>query len=190
MIADVKVRSLLLLGVVILVLLIVVVNVANLLVGQAEQRRPEFVMRESLGATPGRLARQLLTEAILFALTGGILGVLLSFGQLAVLKKLLPADTPRLSEVAIDGSILAFSAAVSVFCGILFGLWPAWQLLRHRSQIGVESNRSTLNRMGVRTHASLVMIEAAFATILVAGPGLLLHSLWALLQVEPGFRVE
>lgn len=190
MVADVKVRSLLLLGVVILVLLIAVVNVANLLVGQAEQRRPEFAMRESLGATPGRLARQLLTEAVLFALTGGVLGMLLSFGQLAVLKKLLPADTPRLSEISIDGSILAFSAVVSVCCGILFGLWPAWQLLRHRSRIGVETNRSTLNRIGVRTHASLVMIEAAFATILVAGSGLLLHSLWELLQVEPGFRID
>ena len=125
MVAGVRERSLLLLGAVALVMLIAIVNVANLMIGQTSARRAEFTLRVSLGATPGRLARQLLTESLLLAVTGGLLGTLLAFGQLELLKHWLPADTPRLAEVSIDRTIIAFAAAVSMGSGLLFGLLPA-----------------------------------------------------------------
>ncbi|HXB75118.1 MAG TPA: ABC transporter permease [Candidatus Acidoferrales bacterium] len=185
-----KVRSLLLLGVVALVLLIAIVNVANLMIAQTAARQRELTLRASLGATPARLARQLLTEAVLLAAAGGLLGTLLAFGQLALLKHVLPADTPRLAEVVISRRILIFTAALSLGSGLLFGLLPAWGARRQRSLAALEGGRSTTGPMGLRTDAVLVMTEAAFATILLVGAGLLLRSLWTMMQADPGFRVE
>lgn len=190
LVAGAKVRSLLLLGVVVLVLLIAIVNVANLMIGQTAARQRELALRASLGATPGRLARQLLTEALVLATTGGILGTLLASGQLTLLKHLLPANTPRLADVAIDGRILAFSAAMSLGSGLLFGLLPAWRTRTLRSLASLEGSHSTRSAATLRTDAVLVVTEAAFATILVVGAGLLLRSFWTLLQVDPGFRAE
>jgi predicted permease len=186
-VAGVRERSLLLMGAVALVLLIAIVNVANLMIGQTAARRAEFALRVSLGATPGRLARQLLTESLLLSVTGGILGTLLAFALLAMLKDLLPADTPRLAEVSIDRAIILFAAALSLGSGLLFGMLPAW---RARAAVPAESPRTTHSRMGLRTDAALVTAEAAFATILLVGSGLLLHSFWTMLHVNPGFRVE
>jgi predicted permease len=190
MVAGVKVRSLLLLGVVALVLLIAIVNVANLTIGQTAARQAELTLRVSLGATPGRIARQLLTESVLLAVAGGTLGTLLAFGQLALLKHWLPAGTPRLAEVSIDRRVLFFAAAVSLGSGLLFGLLPAWRARFHRSLVPTDGGRSSMGRSGARTGAALVMSEAAFATILLVGAGLLLHSLWTMLHVDPGFRGE
>jgi putative ABC transport system permease protein len=166
------------------------VNVANLMIGQTAARRAEFGLRVSLGATPGRLARQLLTESILLAATGGILGTMLAFGQLDLLKHLLPADTPRLAEVSIDRTVIFFAAAVTVGSGLLFGLLPAWRARSHNAAIPTEGVRTTLSGMGLRTDAALVTTEAAFATVLLVGAGLLLHSFWAMLNVATGYRVE
>ncbi len=190
MVAGVRQRSLLLLGAVALVLLIAIVNVANLMIGQTAARRDEFALRVSLGATPGRLARQLLTESLLLAVTGGLLGTLLAFGQLELLKHWLPADTPRLAEISIDRTIIAFAAAVSMASGLLFGLLPAWRARSQRSTVPGDGARSTLGRMGVRTDALLVTSEAALATVLLVGAGLLLHSFWTMLRAAPGYRVE
>ena len=190
LVAGAKVRSLLLLGVVALVLLIALVNVANLMIGQTAARQRELMLRVSLGATPGRLARQLLTESMVLAMAGGSLGTALAFGQLTLLKHWLPADTPRLAEAAIHAPILGFAAAISLGGGLLFGVLPAWKARAYRSLIAAEGGRSTLSAMGLRTDAALVMAEAAFASILLVGAGLLLRSLWTMLQVKPGFQVE
>jgi predicted permease len=190
MVAGVRERSLLLLVAVALVLLIAIVNVANLMVGQTAARQAEFALRVSLGATPARLARQLLTESLLLALAGGVAGTLLAFGQLALLKRLLPADTPRLAEVSINGPIISFAAAVTLGSGLLFGLLPAWRARSQTSTVPADSLRTTLGRMGTRTDAALVISEAAFATVLLVGAGLLLHSFWAMLNVAPGYRVQ
>jgi predicted permease len=190
LVAGARTRSFLLLGAVALVLLIAIVNVANLMIGQTAARQRELALRASLGATPGRLARQLLTEAVLLAATGGLLGTLLAFGQLTMLKRLLPADTPRLAEVVIDGRMLAFTAAIALGSGLLFGLLPAWRARTQRSLTTTEGSRATLSAGKLRTDAVLVMMEAAFATILLVGAGLLLRTLWSMLQVDPGFRVE
>jgi len=183
LVAGVRDRSLLLLGAVVLVLLIATVNVANLMIGQTAARRAEFALRVSLGATPGRLARQLLTESFMLAIAGGVLGISLAFGFLALLKQLLPADTPRLAEVFIDRGIVLFAVAVSLASGLLFGTLPAW---RARSQ----NLRPRLSRMGTRTDAVLVISEAAFATVLLVGAGLLLRSFWTMMHIDPGYRVQ
>ncbi len=185
-----KTRSLLLFGVVALVLFIAVVNVANLMMGQTAARQRELTVRASLGATPGRLARQLLTEAVVLAAMGGALGTLLAFAQLTLLKHLLPADTPRLAEVTIDERVLAFTVTITLLSGLFFGLLPAWRARTQRSLTPIESSRSGLSFAGLRTDAALVMAEAAFATILLVSTGLLLRSLWTMLQVDLGFRAE
>jgi predicted permease len=178
LVAGAKTRSLVLLAVVALVLLIAVVNVANLMVGQAAAREREFTLRSWLGASPGRLARQVITEAVVLAVAGGLLGTALAFVQLAGLKHLLPADTPRLAGVAIDQRILMFTAAISLGSGLLLGLLPAWR-----------ARRATLTA-GLRTGSVLVAAEAAFATILLVASGLMLHSLWSMVRVDPGFRTD
>src|SRR5205807_10403434 len=132
------------------------------MIGQTAARRRELTLRASLGARPGRLARQLLTEALVLAVTGGSIGTLLAFGQLTLHKRWLPADTPRLAEVAIDQRILAFTAAISLGSGLLFGLLPAWRSRAPRSLSAIEGSRSTLSAKRLRTDAMLVMTEAAF----------------------------
>jgi predicted permease len=190
MVAGVRERSWLLMGAVALVLLIAIVNVANLMIGHTSARRVEFALRVSLGATPGRLVRQLLSESLLLAATGGLLGTLLAFGQLDLLKHWLPANTPRLSEVSIDRTIIAFAAAVSMGSGLLFGLLPALRARLQDAMVVANDARSTFSRIGLRTDAALVTSEAAFATILLVGAGLLIHSFWAMLHVPQGYRVE
>jgi len=189
-VAGARVRSFLMLGAAALVLLIAVVNVANLMIGQAVSRRAEFTLRLSLGATSGRLAWQVLTESVLLAVAGGVLGTLMAVGQLQLLKYWLPADTPRLAEISIDRTILAFAAAVAMGSGLLFGLLPALRARSQRSTVPGNGGRSSLSRMGTRTDAVLVMCETAFATILLVGAGLLLHSFWSMVHVPLGYRVE
>ncbi len=190
LVGGVRARSLLLLGVVALVWLIAIVNVANLMIGQTAARRAEFAMRVSLGASPGRLARQLLTEALLLAAMGGIAGTLLAFGQLDLLKRWLPANTPRLGEISIDHTVLGFAVAISLGSGLLFGLLPMWRARSQSPMTPANGLRSTLSRIGMRTDGALVTAEAAFATVLLVGAGLLLHSFWTVLKLTPGYRVD
>ena len=190
LVEGIRLRSLLMLGAVALVLLIAVVNVANLMIGQAASRRAEFSLRLSLGATPGRLARQMLTESVLLAVAGGALGTLLALGQLRLLKYWLPADTPRLAEIAIDRAILMFAAAASLGSGLLFGMLPAWRARSQHATVPGHDGRSSLSRIGIRIDAALVACETAFATILLVAAGLLLHSFWSMMHVPMGYRVE
>ncbi len=188
LIAGTRVKGLLLLGVVALVLLIAVVNVANLLIGRAAVRESEFALRASLGATPGRLARQLLTEAMLLATAGGFCGVMLAYWQLTLLKNLLPAETPRLADLTIDARVLAFTAVISLGSGLLFGLVPAWRMRNRQSLIAGDGSRATAGPAPLRASAILVMTEAAFATILLVGASLLLHSFSTMLKTDFGFQ--
>jgi predicted permease len=189
MVEGIRVRSLLMMGAVALVLLIAVVNVANLMIGQATSRRAEFTLRLSLGATPSRLARQVLTESVLLAVAGGVLGTLLGVGQIQTLKYWLPADTPRLAEISMDRTIIVFAAAVSMGSGLLFGLLPALRARSQHSMVPGNDGRSSLSRTGIRMDATLVTCETAFATILLVGAGLLLHNFWSMMHVPMGYRV-
>lgn len=190
MAAGVKTKSLLLLGVVVLVLLIAVLNVATLMSGQMAARERELALRESLGATPWRLARQLLTESVVLGAAAGAVGLGLAFGELRLLKHMLPADTPRLGEAVIDGRVLLFTAAVALGSGLLFGLLPAWRTRRKRPLFAGDGVRATAGAARLRADGLLVAAEAAFATILLVGAGLLLHSLWTMLRMDPGFRAQ
>lgn len=171
LVSGARVQAWLLFGVVALVLLIALVNVANLMLGQTAARQAELTMRAALGATRGRLTRQLLTEGLLLAALGGTLGAVLAAAQIGTLKQLLPAETPRLAEVALDLRAVGFSVLIATLAGLLFGLVAARQKRRQRPASG----------------QLLILSEAAFATVLLVGAGLLLRSLWLLLQVDSGF---
>ena len=124
MVADVRLRLLMLLGAVALVLLIACANVANLTLSRAAAREKEMGIRSALGAKPQRIARQLLTESVLLASLGGLLGLAVAGAGLSLVKVTLPADTPRLADVHLNWQVLAFTAAITILTGLIFGVAP------------------------------------------------------------------
>jgi predicted permease len=188
LVADVRPRTLTLLGVVALLLLIAVTNVANLMIAQTTARWQEIVMRTALGASVSRLTRQLLTEAFVLAAAGGGCGIALAYAAFGFLRKVLPG-TPRLEEVSVDHRVLAVTTVTVIVTGLLVGLWPAWRV-RGTHSFATSGRGATTGRTALRADALLVMAEAALATLLLVASGLLLHSLWVMSQVRPGFRVE
>jgi putative ABC transport system permease protein len=190
-VGDVRGRLLILLGAVGLVLLIACANVANLTLSRAATRHREIAIRGALGAGGGRIARQLLTESVLLASIGGVVGVVLATGGVTLLKNALPADTPRLAGVHIDVRVLAFTSVLTILTGILFGLAPAFHAVR---SIDAESLRSGSRGQGTsvsqRLRNSLVVGEVALAVLLVVAAGLLVRSFWRLSHANPGFRAD
>jgi predicted permease len=166
-------------------------NVANLFLARASARRQELTVRVALGASRGRLVRQLLLESVLLALGAGVLGLLLALWSLDALSGLVPEELPRLGEVRMDGRVLAFTLLVSLGTGVLFGLVPALQasspdlngVLRQGGGGRLAGGRN-------RSRSALVVGEVALAVVLLISAGLLLRSLWRLQDVEPGFRPE
>jgi putative ABC transport system permease protein len=191
MVSNVRETLLLLLGAVGLVLVIACANVANLLLARAASRQREMALRVALGANRSRIVRQLLTESVLLALGGGLIGVVLAHSGLAALRNLLPANTPRLEEVAVDGRVLMFTAGLAILTGLLFGLAPALR----SSKVGlVESlnagGRGAGGDRKGRLHNGLVVAEMGLAVVLLTGAGLLIKSLWLLSGANPGFDPE
>jgi len=189
-IGGAKTVLLILLGAIGLVVLMVCANIANLMLARADGRRKEMAIRQSLGASRIRLVRQVLTESLLLALTGGVAGTALAAWSFKLLFKLSPHNIPRLGESRIDGWTLAFTLTVTVMAGLLFGALPAWRSAR------VDLNE-TLKRMvgGVAWRGSLrapgnllVTFEIALALLLTLGAGLLLNSFARLMLVDPGVR--
>ncbi len=179
---------LILLGAVGLVLLVACVNVANLLLARATSRSSELAVRFAMGAGGGRIVAQLLTESLLLAALGGTAGVLLAFGATDLLVSLAPAQTPRIEEVAVDGRILAFTAAVTLLAGILFGLAPALRGARPDPQDALrEGGRGALGGSGARLRELLVSGQVALALVLLVGAGLLVRSFDNLRSVDLGF---
>ena len=169
------------------VLLIACVNVANLLLARSTRRAREFAIRTALGATQGRVIRQLLTESVLLALGGGALGMALaSWGTMAGLA-ILPSTLPRAADVRVDPRVLGFTAAISLAAGILFGLVPALKTFRP----GLQATLSESGRGGSgarhRTQRVFVVAETALAVILLIGAGLTIRTLVGLWNVRPGF---
>jgi predicted permease len=175
-------------GTVGMVLLIACANVANLCLVRAETRQQEFAVRTALGASRGQIARTLLSESIALALAGGVLGVLLARGGIALLVWFAPDGLPRLDEIAIDGPVLLFTLGVSLLAGLLFGLIPVLRFGEPSVTALKEGGRSASE--GPTRHRArniLVVAEIALALVLLVVSGLMVRSFQALRSVNPGF---
>jgi putative ABC transport system permease protein len=182
---------LVLLGAVGLVLLIVCANMANLLLAQAATRSTDFAVRLSLGASSGRLVRLLLTESVLLGLVGGVAGLLFGLWAADALVAMLPPGLPRMPDMRLDGTVLAFTFGISMLAALTFGVAPALHARRATLASSLrEGGRGLAGRAGARTRAGLVLAETALAFALVIGAGLLIRSFGELRSVDPGFRAE
>jgi len=183
---GVKPALLAILGAVGFVLLIACVNVSNLLLGRGAQRRGEMAMRAALGASQGRLVRQLLTESVLLAIVGGALGIVVASLGVRLLVSLSPVDLPRVAAISIDRDVFRFALVVTGAIGIVVGAIPAFQISKGlQSGILQASRRTTGSRHWTRR--ALVVSEVALACVLLVGTGLLIRSLHQLFAVDPGF---
>ena len=179
---------LVLLGAVVLVLLIACTNVANLLLARASVRQREMAIRKAVGASGPQLLRQLLIESVVLSLAGGLLGVVLAWWGIDLLVAFAPAGLPRVQEIHLDQRVLLFSLAVSIGCGLLFGVAPALQSSRISPQAAMQEGGAAVG--DPRRHrllSTLVIGEFALALVLLGGAGLLLRSLWNAGSVNPGF---
>jgi predicted permease len=175
-----------------LLLLIACVNAANLLLARSSARVREIAVRSALGAARGRIVRQLLTESLVIALAGAILGTLLAVGGVRVLVSFLPADFPRASAIRLDFTVFVFTLAVAILTGLLFGLVPALTASRTDLQNSLrESGRNTSGSTSqLRLRNILVVGETGLASVLLIAAGLMLHSFVNLLRADPGFQSQ
>jgi putative ABC transport system permease protein len=189
---KVRLFLLILLGAVGLVLLIACANVANLLLARAVSRQKEIAIRRALGAGPGRIIRQLLTESVLLSLLGAGFGLLISIWTVELLTKVGPKDVPRLHEISLDPLVLGFTLIVAVITGVLFGLAPALQSSRVNLNEVLKdaSGRGSRGSDSSRLRALLVVFETASAFVLLVCAALLLNSFVRLLRVPPGFSPD
>ncbi|MEO8440348.1 MAG: ABC transporter permease, partial [Spartobacteria bacterium] len=191
LVADVRTMLFILLGVVGFVLLLASANVANLQLARTSTRQRELAIRAALGASRGRLVRQLLTENCLLGFLGGVAGIALAWLGLDLLLRFIPLQLPRAGEIALSRPVLCFSLGVSLLTGLLFGLAPALQVSRPDLQAPLkEGGRSATAGVGRRLRSLLVVVEMALVLMLVISAGLLIKSFARLQQVDPGFTAE
>jgi putative ABC transport system permease protein len=191
-VGDLRPALLVLLGAVVFVLLIACSNVANLLLARATVRQREIAVRTALGAGRLRIVRQLLTESILLSVTGGVVGMLLSFAGVKGLVAITPKNTPRFNEIRVDWTVLLFTMLLSVATGLIFGLFPAVQATKPDSGEALkEGGRgASAGRGRHRVRNALVVAEVSLALVLLVGAGLMLRSFLRVLEADPGFRPE
>jgi predicted permease len=185
-------RLLLLFGAVALILLIACANVANLMLARAAGREREMAIRGALGASSGRLTRQLLLESLILGAMAGFAGLLVAAASLRGLVQLLPADTPRLNEIALHWPVFLFAAVASLMTGFIFGLIPALKMASPNLQgmLGSGSRAVAGKASQFRLSMALVIGQIGLSVVVITGAGLLLHSLYSLSKVDPGFRTE
>src|SRR5215472_2874585 len=190
LVGKVRPMLLVLLGAVILIVFIVSLNIANLLLARASGRQQEMAVRSALGASRGRMVRQMLTESMLLSLIGGIAGIATAVGTLGFILRFVPSNVPRLNEVRIDWVVLAFALLISILTGLVFGLAPALHSAKGTlySAIREGGRGSGHSTKTGRLRDVLIVSELAFALILMVGAGLLLRTLRDLLQENPGFN--
>lgn len=189
---DVRPSLLILFGAVGFVLLIACANVANLLLVRASSRQQEIALRAALGASRGRICRQLLTESVCLASLSGSVGTLLAFWGIPLLLKLKPEDLPRASNISVDATVLAFTLVLSLVTGLLFGLAP----VLHAAGVNLieELKEGGRHMSGARRlplfRRVLLVAEVAIAVVLLAGAGLLIRSFAEVRGVDPGFQSD
>ena len=185
-------RLLLLFAAVGLILLIACANVANLMLARAAGREREMAVRGALGASSGRLIQQLLSESVLVGALAGIAGLLAAAASLQGLVRLLPADTPRLNEISLDWRVFLFAGLASLLTGFIFGLIPALKMASPNLQGALHASSRGVAGKAAQFRVSMVLVigQIGLSVVVITAAGLLLHSLYSLSKVDPGFRTE
>lgn len=186
-VGNVRGILLVLLGAVGFVLLIACANVGNLLLARSTGRTREFAIRSALGASATRIIRQLLTESVVLGLTGGILGFVLARFATKTIATALTEFLPRADEISMDSNVLIFTAGVSILTGLLFGLAPAIKMLRPQLNETLKEGGRGSTGAHHRTQTVFVILQMAMALILLIGAGLMIRTLAALWNINPGF---
>ena len=192
LVGELRTSLIILLGAVAFVLLIACANVANLMLARSAYRQKEIAVRTALGASRGRVVRQLLTESVMLSTVSGLIGLGLSVWLLKLLIAISPANSPRMDEIAIDMRVFLFTLGVTIVAGLLFGLVPALhtsrpdlnETLKESGRQG--SSSASRNRVG----SLLIVSEIALSFVLLAGAGLLIKSFIRLRQIDPGFNSD
>jgi putative ABC transport system permease protein len=174
------------------IFLIAAANVTSLSLARGAARGREMSVRAALGASGGRIVRQLLAEGVLLATVSGLIGILLAWGGIRLIRAFGPGNLPRLNEVSLDVRVLGWALAISVLAGVVVGLAPAFAAVRRDLRpSGEESGRSVSGGTAVRrVRRALVVAEFALAIVLLVGAGLLVRSWWHVINIDPGFRPE
>jgi putative ABC transport system permease protein len=188
-VGSVRPALLMMLGAVAFVLLIACANVANLILARTFARRKEIAIRSAVGATRSRVILQLLSESLILSLCGGALGLLAARFGIELLLKVFADKLPRMGEIGLHGSVLAFTFGLSVATGILSGLLPAWSMTKGDVSNALKQGlgRTDADSGSNKTRSALVAIEVALSLVLLIGAGLMVRSLWKLQTIDPGF---
>jgi putative ABC transport system permease protein len=191
-VGDVRRGLLVMMGAVGAVLLVLCVNIANLLLARAARRARESAIRTALGAGRGHLVRLVLAESLLLAMGGGLLGMAVAHLGLRLLVNAAPLDLPRLNEVRLDSSVLAFAFLLSLATGLIFGILPALRsaFADPQGMLRAGSHTTTEARHSVRLRGALVAVEAGLSVVLLVAAGLLASSFLRLVNIDKGFNVE